>query len=258
MKEAPRVAVLKADGTNNDELTQHAFELAGGRAEIVLMNDLRTKSKKISDFQIIALPGGFSYGDDIISGRVWANEILTQMRDDMYDHVERKKGLVIGICNGFQTLVRTGLLPRRQMINNLSDMEVTLDLNDRAVFDCRPVLLEVQDSKCEFLSGMDPVVYAQTAHGEGKFHAGTNGEKVIAQLEEDKLVAFRYYGGTNPNGSINDIAGITDPSGRILGLMPHLERFVRIEQHPNWRRGGVARPQGLDLFIGMIDFAKQS
>lgn len=262
--EKPKVCVLKTDGVNCDEELAYSFELAGGESQHVHINELIAGDRRLKDYQILALPGGFSYGDDIASGRVLANELAFRLRDEVHDFVETRKGLVLGICNGFQVLVRTGLLPYKKLIRNLKDMDVTLDFNNIGHFDCRWVNLSVEDSKCEFTKGMDKVVSMQVAHGEGKFYT-TPG--TLKEIEVQSLVAFRYTNRLgnptmevpfNPNGSVNSIAGITDLTGRILGLMPHPERFVIKTQHPNWRRTPGLKPQGLPLFEGMVSYAKES
>lgn len=263
--ERPKICVLKTDGTNCDDETKYAFafEMGGGLSELVHINQLREREKRLRDFQILTLPGGFSYGDDIASGRVLANELLSCLRDEVFDFVEGRKGLVLGICNGFQVLVRTGLLPYRKLIRKLDEMDATLDFNDSGHFECRWVNLRVEDSKCEFTKGMDKVISIQVAHGEGKF---ITTPEVLQDIEAQKLVAFRYCDTLgsptqayplNPNGSINAIAGITDATGRILGMMPHPERFVLRTQHPNWRRIAITKPQGLPLFESMVKAASQ-
>ncbi|MDO8638119.1 MAG: phosphoribosylformylglycinamidine synthase I [Candidatus Daviesbacteria bacterium] len=262
--ERPRVCVLKTDGINCDNELAYSFELAGGKPQHVHINELISKEARLSDYQILAIPGGFSYGDDIASGRVLANELTSRLRDEVHDFVETRQGLVLGICNGFQVLVRTGLLPYRKLINTLGDMDATLDFNNVGHFDCRWVNLAVEDSKCEFTKAMDKVVSIQVAHGEGNFYVQP---ETLKNIETQKLVAFRYCDvlgnptleyPLNPNGSINAIAGITDATGRILGLMPHPERFVLKTQHPNWRRKPSMKPQGLPLFEGIVSYAKGS
>lgn len=261
MKTRPKVLVLKTDGTNCDQETAFAFELAGGNPKIVHINELRTKQEKLDNFQILAIPGGFSYGDDVISGKILATELTSYFAEELKKFTQNKITLTIGICNGFQILVRTGLLP----FGRLGKMEATLTNNDSGHFECRWVNLTIENkSKCVFLNGMDKkLVSYQVAHGEGKFYARNN---VLDKIENENLVVFRYTDSKgkptqkyplNPNGAINAIAGICDPSGRILGLMPHPERFVFKEQHPNWRRSKTPnkdKPQGLPIFENMINF----
>jgi len=268
----PKVCILRSDGTNCDEELFYAFEKVGSAPQYVHINELRAKSKMLNDYQILALPGGFSYGDNIAAGKVLAIELTSFFKDQLQNFVAQK-GIVVGICNGFQTLVRTGLLP----FNNLGKMDVTLAPNESGHFECRWVKLKIEKSKCIFLNRLisDPVsenddtgsLNIAVNHGEGKFFADN---KTIQKIENQNLVVLRYVdesGQTtqaypqNPNGSLEAIAGICDPSGRILGLMPHPEKFVEITQHPNWRRWKFAnqkKPDGAAFFENMINFANQS
>jgi phosphoribosylformylglycinamidine synthase subunit PurQ / glutaminase len=261
MKEkAPKILVLKTDGINCDGETLNAFETAGGKPKLVHVNELRSHEESLKNYQIFTIPGGFSYGDDIKSGKVLATELNSYLADQISEFTQRQKGLVLGICNGFQVLVRTGLLP----FGTMGEMNATLDINDSGHFDCRWINLKVEDKNaCVFLDGMKGPISYQVAHGEGKFFAK---QPEMEKIEKDKLVVFRYcdvLGNAtqkypeNPNGSSNAIAGITDPSGRILGLMPHPERFIRKTQHPNWRRIQNLEPQGLQIFEKMVNYAKQ-
>ncbi|MEK7071108.1 MAG: phosphoribosylformylglycinamidine synthase I [Patescibacteria group bacterium] len=260
MKTKPSVLVLKADGINCDEELAHAFNLAGGNVQTVHVNELRRRDKKLNDFQILAIPGGFSYGDDIIAGKVLAVELTSFFSDQLQKFVNRKNTLVIGICNGFQVLVRTGLLP----FGNVGVMSATLNDNLSGHFECRWVDCKIENNtSCVFLQNLknENVTY-QVAHGEGMFYADA---KTLDKIEKKNLVALRYIDDkgnqtmnypANPNGALHAIAGITDPTGRILGLMPHPERFVTEEQHPNWLRKPI-KPQGLPIFQNMISYAKE-
>lgn len=242
----PRICVLKTDGTNCDEETSYAFTKAGGDCRLVHVNELRGNGQRLVDFQILALPGGFSYGDDVASGKILAVELLSFLREQLEEFVN-KGNLIIGICNGFQVLVRTGLLP----FNQLGTMPATLTDNDCGTFRCTWVDMVIQPSSCVFTNGLEgEAVSFQVAHGEGKFFTNPT---VLRTLEEDRLVPLRYM--SNPNGSLNDIAGICDPTGRIFGLMPHPERFVETYQHPNWRRIPNIKPQGLPIFENGVNFA---
>lgn len=276
MNKKPKVLVLKTDGINCDEETAFAFNLAGGTAKIVHVNDIRSKKENLKNYNILAIPGGFSYGDDIISGKILATELASFLSEDLKKFIERKNTLIIGICNGFQVLVRTGLLP----FEKLGKMDATLTNNDSGHFECRWVNLKIENkSRCVFLSNtsdggrlnaseaMTPprwtnngIVSYQVAHGEGKFFADP---QTLKMIEQQGLVVLRYTDENgkptqkypeNPNGALNAIAGICDPTGKILGLMPHPERFVKIEQHPNWRRLPDLKPQGLPIFENMINY----
>lgn len=261
---APRVCVLKTDGINCDEETMHAFHVAGGRPKLVHVNELRSRDEELKDYQILALPGGFSYGDDVSSGKILALELTSYLADQINDFTQGRKGLVLGICNGFQTLLKTGLQP----FGTLGEMYATLVRNDSGLFECRQVNLKIEKKhSCVFLEGSNDIVSYQVAHGEGKFKAS---QKALEQIEGENLVVFKYCDilgnptqeyPQNPNGSLNAIAGICDHSGRILGLMPHPERAVEETQYPNWRRerikGTPIKPQGLQIFQKMISYARQ-
>jgi len=256
---SPKVCILRSDGANCDEELFYAFDKFGASPVMVHVNELRNKSKKLKDFKILAFPGGFSYGDDIASGKVLAVELISFLKDEIEEFVTRK-GLVLGICNGFQTLVRTGLLP----FNNLGKMGVTLAQNESGHFECRWVKIKMEKSKCVFLNQTDEILEIAVNHGEGKFFAP---QTVIKRVEDENLVAFRYVDQNgrpiqkypqNPNGSINAVAGVCDPTGRILGMMPHPEKFVDLTQHPNWRRQKFTKAHGSFIFEGLISYAKKS
>lgn len=258
----PKVLVLKTDGINCDEETAFAFNLVGGVAKIVHVNDLRSRRDNLSKYQILAIPGGFSYGDDVVSGKILAIELASFFSKELTKFIARKNTLIIGVCNGFQVLIRTGLLP----FGKLGEMSATLTNNDSGHFECRWVNLRIENkSHCVFLNNstmkqFDNLVSYQVAHGEGKFFTDP---QTLKKIEQQGLVALRYVNENgkptqkypaNPNGALNAIAGITDPTGRILGLMPHPERFVKVEQHPNWRRIPNLQPQGLPIFENMIKY----
>lgn len=258
----PKVLVLKADGINRDVEMAYAFKLAGADSEIVHINELRKGIKKLADFQILALPGGFAYGDDIVSGKILAIELTSFFASEIKKFIERKNTAVIGVCNGFQVLVRTGLLPFR----TIGEMKVSLTNNDSGHFECRWIKLKVEvGSQCKFLKGLeDQIITYPIAHGEGKFFTS---EKTLKELENQNLVVFRYVDENgnptqnypdNPNGALKAIVGVCDTTGRILGLMPHPECFVRGEQHPNWRRESIKKPQGLPIFENIVKFVREA
>ncbi len=259
-KTKPAVCVLKTDGINCDRETVHAFNLAGGKPKLVHINELRAKEEKLKNYQILVIPGGFSYGDDVASGKILAVELNSYLGDQIEEFIQKRQGLVLGVCNGFQVLVRTGLLPFRIM----GEMQATFSHNDSGRFECRWINLMVEkNNACVFLKGMKEKVSYQVAHGEGKFFTQ---QPILKRVERENLVVFRYCDALgnptqeyplNPNGSLNAIAGITDPSGRILGLMPHPERFIRRTQYPNWRRMHDLEPQGLPIFKRMVSYAAQ-
>lgn len=260
MSKKPNVLILKSDGTNCDNELAYAFKIAGGDPEFVHVNQLRENKNLFKKFQILALPGGFSYGDDIMSGKILAVELTSFFQQELQQFVDRK-GFVLGICNGFQTLIRTGLLP----FNTLGKMHATLTNNDSGHFECRWVKIKVeQGSKATYFDNIKNIMDVAVNHGEGKL---LTDEKTLKEMEGKKLVVFRYVDNNgnptqeypaNPNNSIHAIAGICDPSGRILGLMPHPEKFITRTQHPNWRRLPEDFPTDLPFFTNIIKFVRQS
>lgn len=254
----PRVCILRSDGTNCDVELHYAFEKFGAEAEYVHVNELRDKSRKLKDFQIVALPGGFSYGDDVASGKILAVELTSFFSEELKRFIERDNTLLIGICNGFQSLIRTGVLPFRE----IGKMSATLTNNDSGHFECRWVQLKKQPSRCVFLKGSYDMGWFAVNHGEGKFYAD---DETIKTIEKQGLVVFRYVDEKgrptqeypkNPNGSLHAIAGICDPKGRVFGMMPHPEKFVDVTQYPNWRREKIIKPHGAFIFEGMVKFVK--
>lgn len=272
----PKICVLRTDGTNCDQELYYAFEKFGGTPEYVQINELRSKDKKLKDYQILAIPGGFAYGDDIASGKILAVELVSFLKDQLQEFINNK-GLILGVCNGFQVLVRTGLLP----FGNFGKMDATLGQNASGNFECRWVKIKIEKSRCVFLNPQDftsevklerrPESTSEVLltmdiavnHGEGKFWAD---HKNLNKVENQNLVFCRYVDENgkstdkypqNPNGALNAIAGLCDPSGRILGLMPHPEKIVDLTQHPNWRRNNVKALGGI-IFEGMVKYAKQS
>lgn len=231
----PKVLVFSGYGLNCEEETKFAFELAGAHADIIHINDLIDGYKRIENYQILAFPGGFSYGDDTGSGNAFANKVRNHLWKKIENFV-RKEGLIIGICNGFQILVNLGLLPA--LDNKYGSREVALLHNDSARYTVRWVDLEIKN-KTSWFSDIKNISLP-IAHGEGKFFAP---EKVLMQLKKRQLIAAKYIRGEicqyqslnpNPNGAISNIAAITNENGRILGMMPHPERAIFFTQLPHW------------------------
>lgn len=255
-----KVAVLRAAGSNCDHETVHAFEINGAEAELIHINQLLRKEKHFSDYHILAIPGGFTYGDDVSAGKILANEIKFLLTEETQKFVDDGK-LVLGICNGFQVLAKAGLLPEFSLGQAKAD--VTLTFNDSGRFEDRWIYLKTnQQSQCIFTKNMPPVIYLPVAHAEGKFVP--KDESLLKKLHANGQVVFQYsdpdgnsiqYPG-NPNGSIDGIAGICDPTGRILGLMPHPERNIHPTHHPRWTREGLDRiPDGLAIFKNSVQYA---
>lgn len=246
----PKVIVLRAAGTNCELETAYAFELAGADPEIVHINALREQPGLLDDARFLAIPGGFSYGDDIASGRIFANELATALGERLQEFVA-KGGYAIGICNGFQVLVKSGLLP------GASDgsQQVTLTHNTSGRYTDRWVRLEPTTGTCAWLPDDEPIELP-VAHAEGRFRAP---DAVREQLAANGQIALRYHADDNFNGSDDAIAGICDPSGRVFGLMPHPERFLRWENHPSWTRLPRRREgDGVRLFRAAVRHAKES
>ncbi len=242
---APRALVLRAPGTNCDLETAHAFERAGGIARRLHVRALAERPTVADNCQILCLPGGFSYGDDIASGRILALELRTKLGDVLRRFRDRG-GLILGICNGFQVLLQTGLL----LSDAAGDRQATLAHNTSGRFIDRWVQLTNAGGPCLFLEGLAEFELP-IAHAEGRFV--TRSAADLAALEAAGQLPLRYAGG-NPNGSQADVAGACDPSGRVFGLMPHPERFITATQHPAWH--GRLDPEqagvGLAMFINAV------
>jgi phosphoribosylformylglycinamidine synthase len=236
----PATLVLRTAGTNCDEELAYAFELAGAKSERVHLNRLMERPEILSDYQILAIPGGFSYGDDIAAGRIFANQITHHLHDLIRQFIDDGKP-VIGVCNGFQVLIKTDLLPGE--IAGKTGQNCTLTNNDSGRFVDRWIHLQTRSKKCIWTEGIDRLELP-IAHGEGKFVPAD--ESIRQALWDEDRVALVYTkpdgssaGGRfpdNPNGSVDDIAGVCDASGLVLGLMPHPERYVTALQHPAWSR----------------------
>ena len=243
----PRVLVLRAAGTNCDAETAYAFALVGAEPTTLHVNRLREQPTLLRDFQVLAIPGGFSYGDDVASGRIFANELMSGLRDELLAFVARG-GFAIGICNGFQVLVKSGLLPS---IDGRTDQHATLTDNTSGVYTDRWVKLTGDAKRCAWIPD-DVEIELPVAHGEGRFVADAG---VLKTLAKNHQIALRYSG-VNPNGSADAIAGVCDPTGVVLGLMPHPENHVIPRQFPGFTSG--ARGEiGLALFEQGVRYAKE-
>ncbi len=257
---AVNVLVLRTAGTNCDVETAFAFEYVGAKVELVHLNRLIENPKLLSNFQILVIPGGFSYGDDISAGKIFAVRLIKELGESLFEFIGQDK-LVLGICNGFQVLVKTGLLPDYKTFGLAQ--QVTLTDNDSGRFEDRWVYLKAYSSKCVFIDKGD-IVYLPVAHAEGKFLA--KDDDVLRSLKDNDQIVFRYVdedGNSgpypiNPNGSVDDIAGICDLSGRILGLMPHPERNIHTTHHPHWTRIKETKyqPAGIKIFRKAVGYFK--
>lgn len=254
----PAIAILKADGTNCEIETAHACGLVGAKADILPMNTLRSGAATLAEYDALIIPGGFSYGDDVAGGQVMAIELMSRLRDQLGDFAAARKP-ILGICNGFQVLVRTGLLP----FGAPGDAEVAMVQNRSGRFECRWVRMSIESGAGDgFLEGLPETLEMPMAHAEGRFFTDP---ETLSRIEDAGLVALRYSGQdgaptdeypANPNGSLSAIAGVADPSGRILGLMPHPERFTERYQHPDWRgRPDDGEPHGILFFRKFVALA---
>ncbi|MEW6249832.1 MAG: phosphoribosylformylglycinamidine synthase subunit PurQ [Planctomycetota bacterium] len=252
-----RVLILRAAGTNCDLETQHAWELAGAQPERVHIRRLAESASLLGEYQILTIPGGFSYGDDIAAGRIFAAQVQRWLGDELNAFVSAGK-LILGICNGLQVLVQAGLLPFRKVgveraasalqgraeveAGRTSDRTCTVAANEPPGFQDRWVYLRAPVERCVFVE-RGRIYEMPIAHGEGRVTFASAAD--LAAVERDGQNALLYtpppagqpnlHGEPcNPNGSQGDIAGLCDESGRVLGLMPHPERFVTWTQHPCW------------------------
>ncbi len=252
----PKVCVLRTAGTNCDKETAFAFQQAGAETELVHINKFIYAQEELADFQILSFPGGFSYGDDLGAGKILANELRFKLQDDIKGFIAAGK-LIIGICNGFQILVKAGLLPG----NGDFKQEASLIINDSAKFEDRWVYLRKAQDKCVWTKGLPELIYLPVAHGEGKFI--TQDKALLEKIKRNGQVVFQYCGMSgklagypdNPNGSMESIAGICDDTGRILGLMPHPERHIAPSQHP--RMSGAKEGDGFRIFRNAVEYAKK-
>jgi len=224
----PSVLILRAPGTNCNNETAFAFEQAGAAAEQIHINRWLEQPNLLDRFQILCFPGGFSYGDDIASGRILANQIKHHLSGVVEKFKDAGK-LILGICNGFQIMIRSGI-----MLNDDADgVPATLDWNESGVFHDNWTHLKTDGDKCVFLRGIESM-YLPVAHAEGRFLA-RNAEMFNA-LEQAGQLVLRYEPSENPNGAEGNVAGVCDVTGRIFGLMPHPERHIAASQHPHWTR----------------------
>lgn len=263
----PKVLIFSGYGLNSEEETAYGFSLAGADAEIVHINDVVGGIYKLENYQILSFPGGFAYGDDTGAGNAYANKIKNHLWENISNFVQKDK-LVIGICNGCQIIHNLGLVP--SFSSNFGERRVALTNNDTARFTTRWTDLKVSCSS-PWLRGID-TISLPIAHGEGKFYADKN---TLELLHKNKQIALQYIKGeistyldlpSNPNGSIDDIAGLTDETGKILGLMPHPERGMFFNQLPNWQlekeklnREGKKLPSegpGLQIFKNAVEYFK--
>lgn len=263
----PKVLVFSGYGLNSEVETAYGFELAGANADIVHINDLIENKNKINDYQILSFPGGFSYGDDTGAGNAYANKVKNHLWEVIEKFLQKDK-LIIGICNGCQIVANLGLVPAFE--KKYGEKEVALLHNKSARLITRWTDMKVT-SKTPWLAGID-TLSLPIAHGEGRFFAE---KKDLIKLNKGKQIALQYIEGVtsnyldvsaNPNGSIDDIAGLIDESGKVLALMPHPERGMFFNQLPHWQlikeqynRSGKKLPvegPGLQIFKNAVKYFK--
>jgi phosphoribosylformylglycinamidine synthase subunit PurQ / glutaminase len=251
----PRVLILRAPGANCDAEAQFAFEQAGATAERVHINRLREQPNLLHRYQVLVVPGGFTYGDDVAAGKILGNQLAHFLGDALRRFRDADK-LVLGICNGFQALLKAGLIIPPDEDGPLA----TLTNNSSGKFEDRWIYLRATPGNCPFLRGYDRL-HVPVAHGEGNFVC--RAAWILQGLEQAGQVVLHYVDSegrpgpypVNPNGSQGNVAGVCDASGRVLGLMPHPERHVLPTQHPRWTRLGLApEGDGLRLFRNAVQY----
>ena len=252
----PKALVLQAHGSNRDFDVIEALTLAGADATGVPLNELRSNKALFSDFQLLVIPGGFSYADALGAGKLLALDLTSYFEEEISAFVDSGKP-VLGICNGFQALVKSGILPGNHE-------GATLTFNAQGHFVCRWVTLQPVSQKCIWTNGLTEMIECPVAHGEGNFQTGEHfplstfafhDQIALTYVCQDGSPAHSEYP-TNPNGSVLDIAGICNSQGNVLGLMPHPENHIHPYQHPQ-RTRGINRRSGLALFKNGVKYASQ-
>ncbi len=261
----PKALILQARGTNRDHDVAEALNLAGAEPQLVPLNELRAGKKQFSDYQMLVVAGGFSYADALGAGKLLALDLNSYFNEEVAAFVDSGKP-VIGICNGFQTLVKSGILGGKRIENGEQRVEsgaVTLTFNAQGHFECRWVTIKPVSQTCIWTKGLSDLIECPIAHGEGNFQVNSN--SLLSTFQSQDQIALVYTSNSevangsypaNPNGSTLDIAGICNPQGNVLGLMPHPENHIHSFQHPNWTRG-VMGHSGLTLFQNGVKHASQ-
>ena len=255
---SPKALILRAAGTNCDLETANAVKAVGGTPERVHIDLIKSGKVKLMDYDMLIIPGGFSFGDDVAAGRIMANQVRLYLRD--LRQFVRLGRPVLGICNGFQVLVKAGILP----ISNTAEQTASFTDNDSGRFESRWVHLRLNtQSSCLFFAGLPEMIELPVAHGEGKLVLKS--PRQLEELKKTKAIAMQYVSDdgklsgypSNPNGSVFNIAALTNPEGNCLGLMPHPERFTTRYQHPNWtRQTFIKEGVGLEIFRNAVKYCQ--
>jgi phosphoribosylformylglycinamidine synthase I len=265
-----KACILYMEGTNCEDEMRRAFTQAEIEAELVhlkqLTGDVAAELKRnLSDYDVLMIPGGWSAGDYVRAGAIFAARIKSKLMPEIKKFIDDEK-LVGGVCNGFQVLTELGLLPAFDGISKVPDAALATNMNSR--FQCRPTYLK-HAGKCAFTGKIaaGKVLQIPVAHGEGRFTFGENDEKYLQKLMENKQIVFRYCRADgsdadgefpwNPNGSLYDIAGICNPEGNVLGMMPHPERVVDGIQHADWTRSLSKKGDGRLFFESIAEYLKK-
>ncbi len=269
-----KALIITGFGINCEEEMAAAYRLAGAEAQIVHLNDILVEGLSIHEFDVLNFPGGFSFGDDISSGKVLANKIKYKKLpsgNTFIDEIQRfldDKKYILGVCNGFQVLVKMGLLPD---IQGFKEQEVTLTQNDSGKFEDRWCYCKISaNAYTPFLQGID-IMYLPVRHGEGKLVINN---AVLRQYILNKALNCVSYSDSegnvtdeyplNPNGSELNCAALTDETGQILGMMPHPEAYLSLYNHPNWGQLKRQKPdiseegEGLQLFKNIVRHIEQN
>ncbi len=250
------VCIITGFGINSDYETKYAFELAGAEnVKRIHINDLICKKDNLENYQILMMPGGFTFGDDLGSGRVMANKFRFSLRKDLTKFINDDK-LIFGICNGFQILVKMGVLPAFD--NKYYEQSVSLIENNSEHFEDRWVKMKHHKTKCIWTQNFNNFIDIPVRHGEGKFVV--KDQSILNRLWDQNLIPFTYDPNTypnNPNGSIDGIAAICNESGHIYGMMPHPECHLSKYTHPQWTRNTAPIQNCLKIFENGVNFAKK-
>lgn len=255
----PKALVLRGPGTNCEDETLRALRMAGAEADLLRSDVAAREPSRLEGYGVLVFAGGFSYGDDLAAGRVWGSTLRTHLGGALRAHVQRG-GLVLGVCNGFQVLVESGLFEPDAAPHERS---IALFANASNHYECRWVTLEVQESRCAWLTAGERMP-CPVAHGEGRFEVASpealetlraNGQVVLTYVKDDSDGPAGYP--ANPNGAAGDVAGICDPTGQVVGLMPHPERNLDPWNHPHWTRlpGRREEGEGLAFYRGLVESA---